>query len=138
MPPPPLSPEERRLGKFALATAALYACSGLFFAVLPHLTLKIAAAWQPIAMGPGARMWHTLSISMMAMLALCSYLAGSAPRENRRFLLPVILSKGISTGMAALTLLTWRASHAEAWAGRRTLWSAIGTDLPLLIATAWI
>jgi hypothetical protein len=138
MPPPPLSPDERRLGQFALATAALYTGSGLFFAALPHLTLKLAAFGAPVSMGPGARMWHALSISMMGMLALCSYLAGRAPRENRRFLLPVILSKGISTCMAALTLLSWRASHAEAWAGRRTLWSAIATDLPLFVATAYL
>ena len=138
MAPPPLSPHERRLGTFALASAALYAASGLFFAAQPHLTLRIAAAFEPISFGPGARLWHTLSVSMMAMLALCCYLAGRAPRENRRFLLPVILSKAVSTGMAALTLMSWNAWHAEAWAGRRTLWTAIGTDFPLLVATAYL
>ena len=138
MPPPPLSSHERRLGTFALASAALYAASGLFFAVAPHVTLRIAAAGEPIAFGPGARMWHALSISMMAMLSMCCYFAGRAPRENRRFLLPVMLSKGISTAMAALTLLSWNAFHPEAWAGRRTLWAAITTDFPLLLATAWL
>jgi hypothetical protein len=138
MPPPPLSVHERRLGTFALATAALYAGSGLFFAVLPGLTLRIAAANQHVDFGPGARLWHTLSISMMAMLAFCCYQAGRAPRENRRFLLVVILSKGVSTGMAALELLFWHAYHAEAWAGRRTLWATITTDFPLFLVTAWL
>lgn len=138
MAPPPLSPHERRLGTFALATAALYAATGLFFAVLPRLSLRIAAGGEPISFGPGARMWHALSISMMAMLAVCSYFAGRAPRENRRFLVPVIVSKACSTLMAVGGLLTWHAAHAEAWAGRRTLWAAISTDLPLLLVTAWL
>ncbi len=137
MPLPPLSPDERRLGTFSLASAALYAASGLFFAVLPSLTLRLAASGQPLEFGPGARLWHTLSISMMAMLALCCFLAGRSPRENRRFLVPVLLSKAVSSGMAALSLLTLAAGSADANAGRRSLLATIGTDFPLLLVTAW-
>jgi hypothetical protein len=132
MPLPPLSADERRLGTFALATAVLYACAGLFFAVLPQLTLTIAASGGALPFGPAARFWQVMAVAMMAMLTLCCWLASRAPRENRRLLLPVMLSKGISTGFAAVALLT--SSDA---AGRRALLSIITSDLPLLLATAW-
>jgi hypothetical protein len=137
MPLPPLSTDERRLGTFALATAVLYTGSGLFFAVFPTWTLRLAALDPHLSMSPGARLWHVLSVSMMAMLALCCWIASRSPRENRRFLLPVILSKAVSTGMAAATLVRWRVYSPEAMAGRHTLWTAIGTDFPLFLATAW-
>jgi hypothetical protein len=137
MPLPPLSPAERRLGTFAGLSAALYAASGLFFAAFPGLTLTIASQGGPIRLEPGARLWHALSISMMAMLALCCWLASRSPRENRKLLLPVILSKAVSVLMAIAGLLTWKAFSPEAFSGRRTLLTTIATDLPLLLATAW-
>ena len=138
MPPPPLSPAERRLGKLALACAALYGGAGLFFAAFPLLTLQLASQGGPISLGPGARLWHVLSVSMMAMLALCCWQVSKAPRENRAFLLPVLLSKLVSTAMAALTLLRWSAFSPEAFSGRRTLFTVIGTDFSLFLVTAWL
>ena len=138
MPQPPLSPAERRLGSFALASAVVYGAAGLFFAAFPLLTLKLASQGGPISLGPGARLWHALAVSMMAMLALCCFIAAKAPRENRSFLLPVLLSKLVSTALAALTLLRWTASSAEAFSGRRTLFTVIATDFPLFLLTAWL
>ncbi len=137
MPPPPLSAHERRLGTFALISAVVYAGAGLFFAVLPRLTLKISAAGQRVDFMPGARLWHVLAVSMMAMLALCCALAAQKPRENRRMLLVVLLSKAMSTGMALGSIALWRASSPEAHAGVRTLWTVVTTDFPLFLATAY-
>jgi len=138
MPLPPLSPQERRLGQFALACAFLYAGAGLFFAAMPRWTLKLAAAGDRLTFQPGARLWHILAISMMAMLALCCWLASRAPRENRAFLLPVMLSKAVSTGVALAMLAAWHPVSPEALAGRRTLLTIAGTDFPLLVLTFWI
>ena len=138
MPPPPLSPAERRLGTFALFSAVLYGLSGLFFAAAPLLTLRIASLGGPISLGPGMRLWHTLAVSMMAMLAFCCYTASKAPRENRAWLQPVLLSKLVSTAMAVLTLLRWHAVSAEALSGRRTVFTVIATDFPLFLITAWL
>jgi hypothetical protein len=137
MPPPPLSAHERRLGTFALISAVVYGGAGLFFAVLPRLTLKIAASGQHIDFMPGARLWHALAVSMMAMLTLCCALVAQKPRENRRLLLVVILSKAVSTGMALLSIAFAHASSPEAHAGIRTLWTTVTTDFPLFLATAY-
>lgn len=135
--PIPLSAAERRLGIFALLSAGVYAAAALFFAAFPLLTLVISSQGGPITLGPGARLWHTLAIAMMAMLALCCLLAARAPRENRKLLLPVLLSKATSVGMAILTLGIWQSLTAEELSGRRTLITVILTDLPLFVATAW-
>jgi hypothetical protein len=120
-----------------LLSAAVYAAAAIFFAAFPLLTLKIASQGGPITLGPGARLWHALAIAMMAMLALCCLLAGRAPRENRKLLLPVLLSKATSVGIAVLTLARWQSLTAEELAGRRTLITVILTDLPLFLATSW-
>jgi hypothetical protein len=137
MPIPPLSAAERRLGTFALLSAAVYAAAAVFFAAFPLLTLKISSQGGPITLGPGARLWHALAIAMMAMLAFCCLLAARAPRENRKLLLPVLLSKATSVGMAILTLAWWQSLTAEELSGRRTLITVILTDLPLFLATSW-
>ena len=134
MPNQQLSPAELRLGLFARVTAVLYLATGLFFAFLPELSLRIAASGAALPLGPGARLWHVLALSMMAMLAVCSWMAGKAPRERRALLVPVLVSKATSTLAAALFALSWTGDPA----GRRTLLSAIATDLPLLLATLWL
>ena len=134
---PPLSPAERRLGTFALVSAVLYASAGLFFAAFPLLTLKLASQGGPISLGPGMRLWHTLAVSMMAMLAFCCFRASQAPRMNRAWLQPVMLSKLVSTAMALVTIARWHPVSAEALSGRRTVLTVIGTDFPLFLVTAW-
>ena len=134
MPNQQLSPAELRLALFARVTGALYLASGLFFAFLPALTLRLAAHGAEVPMGPGARLWHVLALSMMAMLAVCSFLAAQAPRERRYLFVPILVSKALSSTTAAIGVLTWTGESA----GRLTLLSAIATDLPLFVVTLWL
>jgi hypothetical protein len=127
-----LTDEERRFGTFMLATAVLYGLGALSFGILPSLTqrwggLGGAALGLPVGDALPGPMWLVLGVSMMCMLTLCCLMVGRDPRGNRPFVLPVLLSKWVSS-LYAGTLVILGQAEASAL-------GTVATDLPLFVAT---
>ena len=134
MPLPPLSPQELRLGRFAGLCSALYAVGGVFFAVFPGATFRIAGLGSEAALTPEVRFWQILAVSMMAGLSVACAVAARSPRERRAALLPVLAAKLTSSSLAlvAFALAPAGALHSP-W---RALFAVVATDLPLFVVTA--
>jgi hypothetical protein len=129
-----LTRPERRFGWWMMASTALYGFGAFGFwlgpylgpAAEPYLSFHdgLTAEW----LAAGGDTWFALTVSLMFTISCCSAFVAWAPRENRAFAVPVILSKAVSVVVSAVELLTG--------AGGPTSWSTIVTDLPLLVLTA--
>jgi len=130
-----LTDEERRFGTFMLATGTIYGLGALSFGFLPALTQRLGG-WGGVALGlpvgvalPGS-MWLALGVSMMCMLTLCCLMVARDPRANRPFVLPVLLSKAVSTLYAGVLVLLGQAEASAL--------GTVATDLPLFVVTFFL
>lgn len=130
MPAPASSPQERRLAGFCRFFAVVYLLGALAFAGLPRLTFRLASFGRSQPFGAQALFWNVLAVAMMAAIATsCAVVAGS-PRERRHALLPVVVAKLTTSGLAAAHLLR---PHGQAG---RALLAVVAIDLPLFLLTA--
>jgi hypothetical protein len=98
-----LSAEERRLRDLLRIWTVLFAAGTLSFALQPD------RATGSLGLLPGAaleqsseRFWNALAVSLMATLtALCGIAAGDV-RRHRSLIVPVLVSKAVSSGMFLL------------------------------------
>jgi hypothetical protein len=130
MPASELSPQEKRLAVFCRFFAVVYALGAIGFAVTPSLTFRLVTLDAvPVGWTPQAVFWNVLAVSMMATIATACAVTAAAPRERRHALLPVIVAKLTSSGLAGLHLLRMHSPASRAVA------AIILTDFPLFILT---
>ncbi len=114
----------------------LYTAGGLLFAIAPHFSHSLAdsllrrlpplSGWEPT---PATEVynWTVLSVSMMATISACAFIAWRDPRHYRALAVPIMCSKGLSSAAGLLLLVT----HAH-----YAIYLAIFlTDFPLLVIT---
>jgi hypothetical protein len=130
MPSPSLSPQEQRLAAFCKVFAIVYALGALGFALTPTLTFRLVTL-DAAAPGrtPQAVFWNVLAVAMMTAIATACAVTAAAPRERRHALLPVIVAKLTSSGLAAVHLVRMEGPGARAVA------AIIATDFPLFVLT---
>ena len=130
MPDAPLTPQEKTLQLFCRIFTVVYALGALGFALTPRLTFRLVTLGRaPIGWTAQASFWNVLACAMMTAIATACAVVAGRPRERRHALLPVIVAKITSSGLAALHLLRF------AGPGRMALVVIIATDLPLFVAT---
>jgi hypothetical protein len=127
---PDLSQRERRLALFCRISALVYALGALGFAALPRLTFRLVTLdAAPVGFTAQAVFWNVLAVAMMTAIATACWLAAAAPIERRHLLLPVVVAKLTSSGLAALHLIRF---HEAGWLA---LLAIILTDFPLFVLT---
>lgn len=130
MPQPDLSPQEKRLAAFCRFFGAVYFLGALGFALTPRLTFRLVTLDAvPVGWTPQAVFWNVLAVSMMAAIGTACLVTAASPRERRHALLPVIVAKLTSSGLAAAHLLRMPAPSSRAVA------AIILTDFPLFVLT---
>lgn len=133
MPPPTLSPQEKRLAAFCKLFAAVYALGALGFALAPQLTFRlITLDGAPSAFPPQAVFWNVLAVAMMTAIATACALTAARPREWRHALLPVIVAKLTSSVLALAHFLRMQGPGARAVA------AIVASDFPLFVLTLFL
>jgi len=127
-----LSPQLTRLKQWMTLCAALYAGSGLVFAVAPGFVRDLMLIFTRLVGLPDMpasteRFWLTLSVSMMVMLVVSCTMVARDAGKNLAFCVPVICSKFTSTLLGFLYFLLGEPQGALLVIGV--------TDLPLGIVT---
>ena len=118
-----------------LGSGVVYLLVGAGFWVLPAFNQRVAGLLgAAFGMSEGealpAALWLPLGVSMMFTIATCALLAAVDPRRNRVFVLPVMVSKAVST-LCAGSLVLFGTGQASAL-------GVVLTDLPLFVATLWM
>ncbi len=130
MPETPLTPQEKNLQVFCRIFTVVYALGALGFAATPRLTFRLVTLGRaPVGWTAQASFWNVLACAMMTAIATACAVVAGRPRERRHALLPVIVAKLTSSGLAALHLIRFEGP------GKLALAVIIATDLPLFIAT---
>ena len=95
-----LTTEERALRDLLRVWTVLFASGAMSFAVTPDRTLRTLNA-LPGAAVPVAeeRFWNALAVSLMATLTTLCALAAADVRGRRHLVVPVLVSKAVSSGM---------------------------------------
>ena len=133
MPPTPLSSQERRLAGFCRLFAIVYALGAIVFAVAPQLTFRLATLdAAPLGWTAQAAFWNVLAVAMMTAIATACAVTAARPRERRHAMLPVVVAKLTSSGLAAAHLASMKGP------GSRALAAIIATDLPLFLLTVLV
>jgi hypothetical protein len=117
-----------RLAAFCRFFAVVYFAGAAVFALAPQLTLRLAtlgAAAGPS--GPDAQFWNALAVAMMTAAGTACLVTAGRPRERRHAVLPVVVAKVTSSGVAAAHLIASGRSPA--------LVAVVATDLPLCLLT---
>ena len=97
-----LTAEERALRDLLRAWTVLFAAGALNFALLPERTLTTLGHLPGEALPREDRFWNALAVSLMATLTTLCAVAASDVRRHRSFVLPVLVSKAVSSGMYLL------------------------------------
>src|SRR3954471_7160229 len=130
MPEASLTPQERTLQVFCRIFAVVYTLGGLGFALTPRLTFRLITLDRaPAAWDAQAAFWNVLACAMMTAIATACGVVSGRPRERRHALLPVVVAKITSSGLAAMHLARMGGS------GSMALIVVIATDFPLFIVT---
>ncbi len=125
-----LTPQERTLQLFCRVFAVVYALGALGFGLTPRLTFRLVTLDRaPVGWTPQAMFWNVLAVAMMTAIATACLVVAGRPRERRHALLPVVVAKLTSSGLAALHLVRFRS------AGSMALIAIIATDFPLFVLT---
>lgn len=130
MPRPELSRQELRLGSFGRLFAAVYFAGAAVFAAFPGVTYRLAAFGAEPSAAPDALFWNVLAVSMMTALATACLVVASRPRERRHALLPVVVAKLTSSGLAL--------AHAGGAGSSAALWAVLAADLPICLLTLFV
>jgi hypothetical protein len=117
-----------RLAAFCRFFAVVYFAGAAVFAFAPQLTVRRASLRAaPASSGPDAQFWNVLAVAMMSAVGTACLVTAGRPRERRHAVLPVIVAKLTSSGVAAAHLIA---------AGRSPMLVAVvATDLPLCLLT---
>jgi hypothetical protein len=117
-----------RLAGFCRFFAVVYFAGAAVFAFAPQLTVRLASLGAASApAGPEAQFWNVLAVAMMSALGTACLVTAGRPRERRHAVLPVVVAKLTSSGVAAAHLIA---------AGRSPMLVAVvATDLPLCLLT---
>jgi hypothetical protein len=130
MPEAPLSPQERTLQVFCRIFAVVYALGAIGFAVTPRLTFRLITLGRaPGGWTPQAVFWNVLACAMMTAISTSCAVVAGRPRERRHALLPVIVAKLTSSGLALAHLLR------PGGPGSMALIVVVATDFPLFVLT---
>ena len=127
-----ITPNERHLQLFMVASFVSYLSWGLTCMLTPQLAMEIAgftgslfvpsidATLQPT-------FWEPLADGAMATLILCSFMVAKAPRKHRILVLPMLASKAAGSLFAVVLMLRGD--------GGPTVAAMLLTDIPLLLLT---
>ncbi len=133
-----LTPAERRLRALMGVYFLLFAPSGLVFALAPNSVAEwvnwvSAGIWPSLPPAPAeeTRIWVSLSVAMMAMIAVIAAMVWRDVRRNARLVPLILLSKLTSSVMGAGTFIL---------AEKRYLvdLTVFTTDFPLFVLAAWL
>ena len=97
---PALTSEERALRDLLRAWTVLFASGALSFALTPDRTLRSLNALPGPAVPLGdERFWNALAVSLMATLTALCALAAEDVRGRRQLVVPILVSKAVSSSM---------------------------------------
>jgi hypothetical protein len=96
-----LTTDERRLRDLLRLWTVLFGLGALSFAVDPDRTIDTLGLLPGEPVPTGDRFWNALGVSLMATLTTLCGMAALDVRRHRRFILPVLVSKAVSSGMYA-------------------------------------
>jgi len=94
-----LTNEERRLRDLLRLWTVLFGFGALSFAIDPDRTIDVLGVLPGERVPSGDRFWNALGVSLMATLTTLCGMAAWDVRRHRRFILPVLVSKAVSSGM---------------------------------------
>jgi hypothetical protein len=98
-----LSDAERHLRDLLRIWTALFAAGTLSFAMQPDRATGSLGLIPGTALEQSSeRFWNALSVSLMATLTALCGIAASDVRRHRSLILPVLVSKAVSSGMFLL------------------------------------
>lgn len=133
---PLVTPVQRAFGAWMSVSFVLYGLGGIAFAAFPRLShslpdqvlrrLPPLSSWEALP-SPEAWNWTILSVSMMATISTCAFLAWREPVRCRNLAVPIVISKFVSSA-GGLAMLLGGARH--------TIYLAIPlVDFPLGLIT---
>ena len=129
-----LTPNERALRDLLRAWTVLFASGAVSFALTPDRTLRSLNALPGAALPVGEeRFWNALAVSLMATLTTLCALAAVDVRARRHLVVPVLVSKAVSSGMF-LARFARRPRRAAYLAGAATDGSILALTLRRYLA----